>query len=256
MHLLSNSTGGTPTDQWIGDSYNIKPEISDQFSLGYFRNFKDNTYQFGLEVYYKNLQNQIDYKNGADISSAPDIESELLYGNGRAYGAEFLIKKTQGKLTGWIGYTLSKTERKITGINDNAWYNASQDRTHDLSVVTMYALTERWSLSALFIYNTGNAVTFPSGKYQVGENTVFYYDERNGYRMPAYHRLDVGATYSKPHKNKRYVSSWNFSLYNAYGRENAYAITFEDDPNDPTRTRAMQTSLFRWVPSVTYNFKF
>jgi len=256
LHLLSNSTGGTPTDQWMGNSYNIKPEISDQFSLGYFRNFRENAYQFSIEAYYKDLQNQVDYKNGADISSAPDIESELLYGKGRAYGAEFLIKKTQGKLTGWIGYTLSKTERKINGINDDGWYNATQDRTHDLSVVTMYELTERWSLSALFIYNTGNAVTFPSGKYQVGDNVVFYYHERNGYRMPAYHRLDVGATYSKPHKNKRYVSSWNFSVYNVYGRENAYAVTFEDDPKDPARTRAMQTSLFRWVPSVTYNFKF
>lgn len=255
MHLLSNSTSSTPTDQWIGNSYNIKPEISDQISLGYFRNFKDNKYQCSIETYYKNLQNQVDYKNGADINSAPDIESELLYGKGRAYGVEFLIKKTQGKFTGWIGYTLSKTERKIDGINDNNWYNAKQDRTHDLSVVAMYELTKRWSLSALFVYNTGNAVTFPSGKYDIGGNTVFYYTERNGYRMPAYHRLDFGATYTKPHQ-KKYESSWNFSLYNVYGRENAYTITFANSDNDPTKTVATQTSLFRWIPSVTYNFKF
>lgn len=255
LHLLSNSTSSSPTDQWIGNSYNIKPEISDQISLGYFRNFKDNKYQCSIETYYKDLQNQVDYKNGADINSAPDIESELLYGKGRAYGVEFLVKKTQGKFTGWIGYTLSKTERKIDGINDNNWYNAKQDRTHDLSVVAMYELTKRWSLSALFVYNTGNAITFPSGKYDIGGNTVFYYTERNGYRMPAYHRLDFGATYTKPHQ-KKYESSWNFSLYNVYGRENAYTITFANSDSDPTKTVATQTSLFRWIPSVTYNFKF
>lgn len=255
MHLLSNSTSSTPTDQWMGNSYNIKPEISDQFSLGYFRNFKDGKFQCSIETYYKILQNQVDYKNGADISSAPDVESELLYGKGRTYGIEFLVKKIQGKFTGWIGYTLSKTENKIDGINDGNWYNAKQDRTHDLSIVVMYELTKRWSLSALFVYNTGNAATFPSGKYDIGGSTVFYYTERNGYRIPAYHRLDFGATYTKSHK-KKYESSWNFSLYNVYGRQNAYSITFEDDPNNPTRTRAIQTSMFRWVPSITYNFKF
>jgi outer membrane cobalamin receptor len=255
LHLLSNSTSSNPTDQWIGNSYNIEPEISDQVSLGYFRNFSDNRFQFSVESYYKNMQNQVDYKDGADINSAPDIERELLYGNGRAYGIELLLKKTEGKFTGWIGYTLSRTERKIEGINNNEWYAARQDRTHDLSVVGMYQLTKRWSLSGLFVYNTGNAVTFPSGKYNIGGNTTYYYTERNGYRMPAYHRLDIGATYTRPHR-KRFESSWNFSVYNVYGRENAYTITFEDHPDDPTRTRAIQTSLFRWVPSITYNFKF
>jgi hypothetical protein len=255
LHLLSNSTSSTPSDQWIGNSYNIKPEIADQVSLGYFKNFKENNYQLSVETYYKNLQNQVDYKNGADIITSPDIESELLYGKGRAYGLELLLKKTKGKLTGWLGYTLSRTERKIDGINDNNWYVARQDRTHDLSLVAMYQLSKRWSLSGIFVYNTGNAVTFPSGKYNIEGNTVFYYTERNGYRMPAYHRMDLGATYSRIHK-KKYESSWNFSLYNAYGRENAYTITFEDDPNDPSRTRVIQTALFRWIPSVTYNFKF
>jgi hypothetical protein len=254
MHLLSNSSGSTPTDQWIGTSYNVKPEISDQVSLGYFRNFGDeeDRYQCSIETYYRDLQNQVDYKNGADISSAPDIESELLYGKGRAYGVELLVKKPQGRLTGWIGYTLSKTERRVPGINNGNWYNARQDRTHDLSIVAMYELTERWSLSALFVYGTGNAATFPSGKYAIGGNTVFYYTERNGYRMPAYHRIDIGATYTLPH-GEGYESSWTFGLYNAYGRENAYSIAFEDDH---ARTRAVQTALFRWVPSVTYNFKF
>jgi outer membrane cobalamin receptor len=255
LHLLSNSAVSTPTDQWIGNSYNIKPEISDQLSLGYFRNFSDNKYQFAVETYYKNLKNQVDYKNGADINSTPDTESELLYGKGRAYGVELLLKKTQGRFTGWIGYTLSRTERKIEGINDGNWYNAKQDRTHDLSIVGIYDLTKRWSLSALFVYNTGNAATFPSGKYELGGNTVFYYTERNGYRIPSYHRMDFGATYTKPRTGK-YESSWNFSLYNVYGRQNTFSIEFEDDPKDASRTRAVQTSLFRWVPSVTYNFKF
>jgi hypothetical protein len=255
LHLLSNSTSTSPTDQWIGNSYNIKPEICDQLSVGYFRNFAENKYQFSVETYYKAMQNQVDYKNGADINSAPDIESELLYGDGRAYGVELLFKKTEGRFTGWLGYTLSRTERKIDGINNNDWYVARQDRTHDVSLVGMYQLTKRWSVSSVFVYNTGNAVTFPSGKYNLNSNTVFYYTERNGYRMPAYHRLDFGATYTKPHKGK-YESSWNFSIYNAYGRENAYTITFEDDPNDASKTRAIQTSLFRWVPSITYNFKF
>lgn len=250
LHLLSNTTSTSPTDQWIGDSYNIRPEISDQFSLGYARNFSNNKYQTSIEVYYKNLKNQIDYKDGADINTAPDVESELLYGKGRAYGAEFLVKKTQGKLTGWVGYTLSKTEKQISDINNNKWYNARQDRTHDISIVGIYQLTLKWSLSGVFVYSTGNAVTFPSGKYNVDGQTVFYYAERNGYRMPAYHRLDLSATYTK----KR--SSWNFSLYNAYGRENAYTITFADSETEPTKTVATQTSLFRWVPSITWNFKF
>lgn len=255
LHLLSNSTSTTPTDQWIGNSYNIKPEISDQYSLGYFKNSINKKYQFSIETYYKALQNQVDYKDGADINSSPDVESELLFGNGRAYGAEFLAKKVQGKFTGWIGYTLSRTERKIDGINDNDWYKARQDRTHDVSVVGIYQLSDKWSLSGLFVYNTGNAVTFPSGKYNIEGNTIFYYTERNGYRMPAYHRMDFGATYTKARKG-RFESSWNFSLYNVYGRENAFTINFENDPDDPTRTRAIQTALFKWVPSVTYNFKF
>lgn len=254
MHLMNNSTGSSPTDQWIGNSYNIKPEIADQISIGYFRNFgeDDDTYQFSVETYYKYLQNQVDYKNGADISSAPDIESELLFGEGRAYGIEFLIKKTQGRFTGWIGYTLSKTEKLIDGINDGNWYDAKQDRTHDLSIVAMYELNEQWSLSMLFVYSTGNAATFPSGKYNVGGNTVFYYTERNGYRMPAYNRLDLGATYILS-RGSDFESSLNFSLFNVYGMENAYSIDFEEYLNG---TRAVQTSLFRWVPSITYNFKF
>lgn len=250
LHLLSNSTAASPTDSWIGNSYNIKPEIADQVSAGYFRNFDDNKFEFSAEIYYKDMQNQVDYKNGADIQTAPDVESELLYGKGRAYGLELYLKKKTGRFTGWISYTLSKTERQIEGINNGNWYNAKQDRTHDLSIVGMFDLTKKWSLAATFVYYTGNAVTFPSGKYNVNGNTILLYSERNGYRMPAYHRLDFSAT----KETKR--GSWNFSLYNVYGRENAYQITFKDDPKDATKTIAEQTALFKWVPSVTYNFKF
>ena len=254
LHLLSNSTSTSPTDQWIGNSYNIKPEIADQVSLGYFRNFADNKFEFSIETYYKAMQNQVDYKNGADLNTSPDVESELLYGIGRAYGAEFYVKKKTGKLTGWVSYTLSRTERLIDGINNNKWYNAKQDRTHDFSVVAMYQLSPKWNISSNWVYYTGNAVTFPSGKYGIGGNTVYVYTERNGYRMPAYHRLDIGATYEKKHK--KYESSWNFSVYNAYARENAYTITFQDNETDPTKTEALRTALFKLVPSVTYNFKF
>lgn len=257
LHLLSNSNSGNPTDQWIGSSYTVKPEIADQVSVGYSRNFNNNNYELNAEIYYKSMQNQIDYKNGAQITfdTASDIESELLFGKGRAYGLELIAKKKSGKLTGWISYTLSKTERKINGINNDEWYNARQDKTHDLSVVATYQLNEKWSFSGLFLYSTGNAVTFPTGKYELNGQTVFQYSNRNADRMPAYHRMDLSATY-EPVSSKRFRGSWSFGIYNIYGRENAYTITFEDNPNNPGTTRAMQTSLFRWVPNITYNFKF
>ncbi|WP_160138695.1 TonB-dependent receptor [Chryseobacterium sp. c4a] len=257
LHLLSNSSSGNPTDQWIGSSYSVKPEIADQISVGYSRNFNNNNYEVNAEIYYKSMQNQIDFKNGAQIgfSTAADVESELLFGKGRAYGLELIAKKKSGKLTGWISYTLSKTERKIDGINDNQWYNARMDKTHDLSIVATYQLNPRWTLSGLFLYSTGNAVTFPVGKYELNGQTIFQYNSRNADRMPAYHRMDLSATY-EPESNKRFRGSWTFGIYNLYGRENAYTITFEDNPNNPGTTRAMQTSLFRWVPNITYNFKF
>ena len=255
LHLLSNSVASSPSDQWIGNSYNIKPEIADQISVGYVTKVYKNNFEFTTEAYYKNLQNQIDYKDGAEINTVSDVESVLLYGIGRAYGLELLLKKKEGRLTGWIGYTLSKTERKIEGINGNNWYNARQDRTHDISVVGIYDLNDRWSISGVFVYNTGDAVTYPTGKYNLQGQTLYQYAARNANRMPAYHRLDFSATYEK-NKTKRMHGSWNFSLYNVYGRENAYRISFKDDPNDPTRTQIIRTALFKWVPSVTYQFKF
>ncbi|MES1159360.1 MAG: TonB-dependent receptor [Bacteroidota bacterium] len=255
LHLLSNSTSANPTDLWIPSSNNVKPEIANQLSLGYYRNFSDNQYEFSSEVYYKNMQHQIDYKNGAQLVANENVESQLLYGKGRAYGMELFFKKKVGKFTGWLSYTLSRTELRIDGINQGDWYPAKQDRTHDISLVGIYQAGKKWTFSATWVYYTGNAVTFPSGKYTVNGQTAFYYTERNGYRMPAYHRMDVAATLQGK-KKKRFESSWTFSVYNLYGRENAYSIVFQNNPDDPTHTQALQYALFRFIPSVTYNFKF
>jgi len=255
IHILSNSTSSTPTDLYVMSSNNIKPEIADQVSTGYFRNFDNNIFEFSTEVYYKWLQNQIDYKDGAQLILNQDVESQLVYGTGRAYGIEFFAKKKYGRFNGWIGYTLSRTERKFAAINDGNYYPATQDRTHDVSVVGIYQFSKRWSFSSTFVYGTGNAVTYPSGKYDIGGLTTFYYSQRNGYREPSNNRLDIGATLEgKPHK--KYHSSWTFGIYNVYNRRNPYAITFRDSKTVPGTTEAVETSLFGRIPSVTWNFKF
>lgn len=255
IHLISNSTSSSPTDVWLSTTLNTKPEVSDQFALGWFRNFKDNAYELAVETYYKTMTNQIDYRNGANTNANELLEGELLYGIGRAYGLEFMLKKKQGKFTGWISYTLSKTERKIDGINNNDWYFAKQDRTHDLSLVGIYDINSKVSISALFVFYTGNAVTFPSGKYEINGQTQFSFTERNASRMPDYHRLDLGLTWYRKNTEK-FESSWNFSLYNTYGRENAYSISFRENEEDPNITEAVQISLFKIIPAITYNFKF
>ena len=254
LHLISNSTTARPTDKWVASTNNIRPEIADEFSLGYYKNL-GTKYELTTETYYKAMQHQIDYRDGAEINNADAIESQLLYGKGRAYGLEILLKKKSGKLSGWISYTLSKTERQIDGINGNEWYNARQDRTHEVAIVTTLSLGKKWTLSANWIFYTGDAVSFPEGKYTIDNQVYYYYTKRNGYRMPDYHRLDIGAT--KVFKTRgRYHSEITFSLYNAYGRENAYAISFRDNKQDPTRSEAVQTALFKYVPSISYNFKF
>jgi hypothetical protein len=255
MHLLTNSTTSNPTDRWISSSNIIKPEIADQVSLGYFQNFADNKYEFSIETYYKNMQNQIDYRDGARLRANDAVETELLFGTGRAYGVELLLRKRSGKFTGWIAYTLARTERKIDGINNNNWYVSRQDRTHDIAVVGIYQLNPKWNFSATWIYQTGLAATFPSGKYIVNNQVRYFYTERNGYRVPATHRLDVSATWQLK-KRKRWESELAFSIYNLYGRENPYSIDFRTSETDPTKTEAVQTSLFKQIPSVSYNFKF
>lgn len=255
IHILTNATSSSPTDQYVLSSNNIKPEIADQVALGYFKNLDENKFELSGEVYYKWLQNQIDYKNAAQLLANSNVESELLYGVGRAYGVELFFKKKFGKLNGWIGYTLSKTERKFEQLNNGNYFPARQDRTHDLSVVGIYNLNARWTFSSSFIYSTGNAVTFPTGKYVVGGNTTYYYTERNAGRMPYNMRLDLSATLEGKRKG-RFQSSWNFGVYNALARKNPYSIEFINDPADPGKTVAEQTSLFGMIPSVTWNFKF
>ncbi len=256
LHLLSNSTSSSPTDKWVASTNIIKPEVSDQVSIGWYKDLHNREYELTIEAYYKTMQNQVDYRDGADLFiNSNAIESQLLFGKGRAYGIEWLLKKKTGRFTGWLSYTLSKTERKIDGINNNEWYNAKQDRTHDIAIVGSYQLNKKWVLSANWIYYTGSAVTFPAGKYQVGGQTVYYYTERNGYRMPAYHRLDLGATLQLKER-KHWSHELTFSLYNAYGRENAYTIEFRDNKDNPNKTEAYQVALFKFIPSVSYNFKF
>lgn len=256
IRQLTTAASNTPTDRYVMSSNVLTPALSDQVALGYYQNFRDNAFEASAEAYYKTVQKEVDYRDGASLNGRQDIEGELLYGSGRAYGLELLFRKKTGKFTGWVGYTISRSERQVDGINQNKWYPTRQDRLHDISVVGLYQLNKRWNLSANFVYWTGNAVTFPSGKYTDQDGKVlFYYNGRNQDRLPAYHRLDIGATLQgKP--RKRWQSEWAFSVYNVYGRENAFSISFEEDPNDPSRTQAVQTALFRWVPSVSYNFKF
>ena len=252
IHLLSNATSSTPTDLWIPSSENILPEISDQVSLGYFQNFNDNMFETSVEVYYKDLQNQIEYKNGADILLNEDVESQLVFGTGYAYGAEFLVKKSLGKLTGWVGYTWSRTMREFDEINDGMAFPARQDRTHDVSVVAVYEPNPQWSFSGSWVYYTGDAVTFPSGSYVLNGELVPLYTERNGYRMPDYHRLDLSATWY----GKNPDTNWNLSIYNAYNRKNAYSIDFQASETNPGQLEAVKTYLFGIVPSLSYNFSF
>lgn len=255
VHLMSNSTSTSPTDLYIMNSNNVKPEIADQVALGYFRNFNDNNYEFSAEVYYKWMQNQIEYRSGTDLRGNGNVEADLLYGDGRAYGLELFFKKRFGRFNGWVGYTWSRTERQFDALNNGKWFYAKQDRTHDLSLVGIYKASPRWTFSSVFVYNTGNAVTYPSGKYQINDRTVFYYTEKNGYRTPAYHRLDVAATLEgKP--GRRLQSSWSFGIYNLYNRQNAFSIDFKDNPDDPSKTEVVRTTLFGIIPSVTWNFKF
>jgi len=254
VHLIANTTGDNPTDIWIPSSVNIKPELSDIVSIGWFKNFKNNSYEFSTETYYKASQNQIDYRDGANTLANDLLEGELLFGDGRAYGVEMYLKKNKGNFTGWVSYTLSKTERKIDGINNSEWYNARQDRTHDLSIVGIYDITKKLSVSATFVYYTGSAITLPSGKYYLNNQVQWLYTERNGGRMPDYHRLDFGLTWMRK-QTEKYESSWNFSVFNAYARENAFSLSFRENA-DKTGTEVVQTSLFKMIPSVTYNFKF
>jgi hypothetical protein len=255
LHILSNSLSGTPTDLWTPSTPLIRPTIADQVALGWFRSLPAPGLELSVELYYKALSNLVDYQNGANTYFNPDIESELVFGRGRAYGVEFQAMRNIGKLTGWISYTLSKSEKQFDLINLGNWFSSRQDRTHNISVVGTYQLTERIALSGNWIYYTGDAVTFPSGKYIIDGQLVSLYTERNGSRMPDYHRLDLGVTWQF-RKHKRWNSEINVSCYNVYNRKNAYTISFRDSETAPGTTEAVRMSLFGTVPSISWNFKF
>ncbi len=255
LHILSNSMSSSPTDLWAPSSPLIKPTIADQVALGYFKSLPKNNWDLSVEAYYKILGNLVDYKNGANTFLNPDIEAELEFGRGRAYGIEFSASKTTGKLTGWISYTLSKSQKQFDAINYGKWFSARQDRTHNISIVVAYQLTERIALSGNWIYYTGDAVTFPSGKYEIDGVLINLYTDRNGSRMPDYHRLDLGFTYQfKP--KKKWNSDICISVYNVYNRKNAYSISFRDSQTHPGTTEAVRLALFGIVPSITWDFKF
>jgi len=255
IHLLSNSSAGTPVDYWLPSSNNIQPQFVSQISAGYFREFKSSGIDFSVEGYYKDMKNQIDYRNNADVFLNENAEAELLFGKGRSFGLEFLCKKEAGIFTGWISYTLSLTEKHFDEINDGSWYPARQDRTHDVAIVTNFQANKKLSLSATWVYYTGNAITFPSGKYEIDGNIVSYYTSRNGYRMPDYHRLDLGATLLLK-ESRKFRSELNFGLFNAYGRKNAYSILFRTKEGTSSQTEAVKLYLFSVIPSVTWNFRF
>lgn len=258
LHLVSNTAGGTPLDIYIPSDTYIKPQIADQVALGYFRNFKKNMFEGSIEAYYKNMQNQIDFKDNADLLLNNNVEREIVTGTGKAYGVEFMVKKQKGKLTGWLSYAWSRSERTINSINNGNPYPVKQDRPHSINIVATYKLGNRWEIGGTWVYASGNAITMPSGAFLYNDLVIPVYTERNGYRMPASHRLDLSVTLNGKNKpNRKWHSSWNLSLYNVYARKNPYSIQLRQNEDYPKETEAVQTSIVGTIiPSITYNFKF
>ncbi len=262
LHLMSNTAASTPLDIWTPSTNNIKPQLADQLAFGVFKNFGENIndYETSIEVYYKKLQNQIDYIDNSDLFLNEFFEGDLLFGKGRAYGAEFYVKKNTGKFNGWLSYTLSRTERQVIGVNANKWFPARFDRTHVANVVAMYDLNKRWSFSGNFAFYTGVPFTFPRGKF-VYDNFILPDNEnssRNDSRVENYHRLDFSATLqAKKGPFKKGTANWVFSIYNTYNRRNAFSVYFRQNADDQTKTEAVKLSIFgSIVPAITYNFKF
>lgn len=269
LHLISNSVSTNPLDIWYPSTNNLKPQTGDQIVLGYFRNFGENAWEASVEGYYRKTENQVDYINGADLLLNKYLEADLLQGDGRAYGLEFYLHRKTGRLNGWISYTLSRTELKVDGINNLEWYPSLFDRTHNVTISAFYELNKRWSISSNFTYSSGVPTTAPTEKYYsygLGMS-VPYISARNDYRLKDYHRLDVafrldGKQVRKNGKERKNSDYWVFSLYNVYGRRNAFTVDFVQDgqrvgQGDVYRTRAVQSSLIgSIIPSVSYNFKF
>ena len=263
LHLLSNTSSPTPLDVWTPSGKYIKPQLLDQFALGYFKTFKENKYTLEVESFYKTIKNRIDYIDGADLIANNNIEQVILNGEARAYGLELLLKKNEGKLKGWLSYTLSKSEQQTkgrnnfeTGINNGNWYNAAFDKTHDVSITTSYELNKKWSFSSNFIFQSGQPTTYPLSQYEYNGITIPNFGNRNANNLPSYNRLDISATYSpKKNANRKLQAQWVFGLYNVYNRKNAASINFRQD-NVTGTNEAVRLSIFGIVPSITYNFKF
>ncbi|WP_417354229.1 TonB-dependent receptor [Flavobacterium sp.] len=263
LHLISNTASPTPLDIWTPSGKYIKPQLLDQVALGYFRNFKNNEYSLEAETFYKKVKNRIDYIDGADLIANNNIEQVILNGKARSYGLELLFRKNTGKLTGWVSYTLSRSEQQTpgrtpdeTGINNGGWYLSGYDKLHNLSVTGSYEYNNKWSFGAIFALQSGKPVTYPNGQYVYGDLVIPSYGLRNENRVPAYHHLDVSATYTpKPDKKKGWQGEWVFSIYNLYNRMNAASINFRQN-EDTGANEAVRLSIFGIIPSVTYNFKF
>ena len=257
IQLASNGNTATPFDIWFSSTPYVKPQLADQWALGYFKNIFNNTIELSAEIYYKKFSNAIDFKDHASLLFNRFLEQELRFGEARSYGLELMAKKSTGRFSGWVSYTLSKAEKKIETINNNKWYNAKYDKPHDISIVAAYELNDRISLASNFVYSTGSAVTFPTGRYEYQGKTIPVYSDRNDARLPDYHRLDFSLTLKgKNNPNRRFQSEWVFSIYNLYHRKNAFTVTFKQDEANPNVNTAIKESIFGIVPSITYNAKF
>jgi len=257
VHLARNSTAGTPLDIWFPSSPNVKPQLGDQFSAGLFRNFPVSRLETSLEGFYKLNHNAIDFKDHAELLLNDNLEGELRFGKAWSYGIEALVRLIEGRINGWVSYTWSRTFREIAQINNGKKYPASYDRPHDISVVMNYDFSRRFSFGLNWVYATGSPVTFPTGRFMIGSTIAPVYSDRNAYRLPDYHRLDLSATLrGKQKPGRKWIGEWNLSVYNAYYRKNPWVINFVTDPDRPNVTHAEMTYLFGILPAISYNFKF
>jgi hypothetical protein len=258
IHLVSNSGTTLPTDLWVPSTFRVKPQISWQYAAGLFKNFGNNQYETSVEVYYKSMQNQIEYEEGY-TPGLSDPERDFVFGKGWSYGSELFINKVRGRLTGWIGYTLSWTWRQFAELNGGEKFPAKYDRRHDMSVVATYELSPKWKVGGVFVYGTGNATSLPERFYIVNGVLTQEFSKVNQYRLESYHRIDLSATYTPtPKKNRKVKSYWVFGIYNVYSRLNPYFIFFDQsgNPYDGTlEVEARQVSLFPILPSITWNFR-
>lgn len=254
LHAIRTTTTSFPFDRYALTSATVKPERAIQYAIGYAGMTENGDFDWSAETFYRDIKNVYDYKDGRNSFSDIALENIILGGKGRGYGAEFMIRKNNGRLTGWISYTLSHTETKIPGINEGKWYDASNNRTHDLAVTAIFRLTDKWNLSGSWIFLSGQPLTAPDVKYEVAGETCYYYSQRNSYKAPPTHRLDLSATYT--HVGRKLTYEWAFGIYNAYCRYNPYVVYFRDDPDKPSGTQAVQQAMYGLVPSVSYTLRF